>query len=409
VVPLIQRQVFRRRRIVVFSAVGVALATAFYLPMTLLAPLGEVSATVIAPASPELAKPELTFPSYGASAIADIDRPGVLAHAGSDEALPIASITKVITALVVLDTKPLGADEAGPTITFGPADLDYYYTQQSQYGLVWPVFDGQELSQREVMNVVLLASANNYAQSLARWAYGSDEAFVAAAAKWLTAHGLENTTLTEASGIQETNRSTAQDLTQLARLAISSPVVAAIVSTPSTEVPGLGTVKNRNQLLGVDGVDGIKTGTLDDDWACLLFSTDVTIGDETKTLVGVVIGGADHATIAAAIRALIQDATEGYIEVTLASAGDGFAEYDTPWGDDTTAVASDTVTRLVWGDDEIKLTVDVAPVRSADVGMSAGFVRARVGTESIDIPLEFSDEIGDPGPWWRLTHPQVLF
>lgn len=407
--PLTQRQIFRRRRIIVFSVIGVLLSTTFYLPMTLLAPLGEVSATVIAPATPDLAEPELAFPNYGASAIAAIDRSGVLAHAGSDEALPIASITKVITALVVLDAKPLGADEAGPTITFGPADLDYYYTQQAQFGLVWPVFDGQQLSQREVMNVVLLASANNYAQSLARWAYGSDEAFVAAAATWLSAHGLENTTLSEASGIQTSNTSTAQDLTELARLAIGSPVVAAIVSTPSVEVPGLGTVSNRNQLLGIDGVDGIKTGTLQDDWACLLFSTDVTIGGEIKTLVGVVLGGPDHPTIAAAIRALIADATEGYTEVTLASAGEEFAEYDTPWGDDSSAVASDTVTRVVWGDDDITVSVDAEPVRLTVAGASAGVAYVRIGTESIEIPLEFSDEIDDPGAWWRFTHPQSLF
>lgn len=407
--PLTQRQIFRRRRIIVFSVIGVLLSTTFYLPMTLLAPLGEVSATVIAPATPDLAEPELAFPNYGASAIAAIDRPGVLAHAGSDEALPIASITKVITALVVLDAKPLGADEAGPTITFGPADLDYYYTQQAQFGLVWPVFDGQQLSQREVMNVVLLASANNYAQSLARWAYGSDEAFVAAAATWLSAHGLENTTLSEASGIQTSNTSTAQDLTELARLAIGSPVVAAIVSTPSVEVPGLGTVSNRNQLLGIDGVDGIKTGTLQDDWACLLFSTDVTIGGEIKTLVGVVLGGPDHPTIAAAIRALIADATEGYTEVTLANAGEEFAEYDTPWGDDSSAVASDTVTRVVWGDDDITVSVDAEPVRLTVAGASAGVAYVRIGTESIEIPLEFSDEIDDPGAWWRFTHPQSLF
>ncbi|GAA1218830.1 D-alanyl-D-alanine carboxypeptidase [Rhodoglobus aureus] len=407
--PLTQYQIFRRRRVIVFSAIGVVLATAFYLPMTLLAPLGEVSASVIAPAAPELPKPELAFPSYGASAIADLDRPGVLAKAGSDEALPIASITKVITALVVLDAKPLSADEAGPTITFGPADLDYYYTQQSQFGLVWPVTDGQQLSQREVMNVVLLASANNYAQSLARWAYGSEEAFVAAAAAWLSQQGLGNTTLTEASGIQTSNKSTAEDLTELARLAIESPVVAAIVSTPSVDVPGLGTVSNRNQLLGIDGVDGIKTGTLLDDWACLLFSTDVTIGGEIKTLVGVVVGGPDHPTIAAAIRALIADATEGYTEVTLASAGEEFAEYDTPWGDDSSAVASDTVTRVVWGEDDITATVDAEPVRLTDAGASAGVVYVRIGTESIEIPLEFSDEIDDPGVWWRLTNPQSLF
>jgi D-alanyl-D-alanine carboxypeptidase (penicillin-binding protein 5/6) len=394
---------------VVFSSIGIVLATAFYLPLTLLAPLGEVSAIVITPAAPELAAPELVLPGYGASAIAALDRDGVLAHAGSEVALPIASITKIITALVVLDAKPLRANEAGPTIVFGPADLDYYYAQQAQLGLVWPVFDGQALSQRDVLNVVLLASANNYAQSLALWAYGSDAAFVAAAAKWLSAHGLENTTLTEASGIQETNRSTAQDMTTLARLAVESPVVAAIVSTRSVVVPGLGTVTNRNQMLGIDGVDGIKTGTLDDDWACLLFSTDVTIGSEVKTLVGVVIGGPDHPTIDAAIRALIKDAIAGYTEVTLASSGDLFAEYDTPWGDETSAVATATVKRVVWGEDEIIFTVDAVPVRLTTVGLSAGVVHVRIGTESFDISLEFSDEIADPGPWWRLTNPQSLF
>jgi len=408
-VPLTQRQIFRRRRIVVLSAVGIVLATAFYLPLTLLAPLGEVSASVVTVAPPELAVPELTLPNYGASAIAALDRQGVLASAGSEEPLPIASITKIITSLVVLDAKPLAVDEAGPTITFGQPDLDYYYTQQAQFGLVWPVYDGQQLSQRNVMNVVLLASANNYAQSLAHWAFGSDEAFTAAAATWLKAQGLEHTTLTEASGIQGTNRSTAGDLTELARLAIQNPVIAEIVSTPSAEVPGLGTVSNRNQLLGIDGVDGIKTGTLEDDWACLLFSADVIVGGEAKTFVGVVLGGPDHPTVAAAIRELIADATAGYSEVTLAQDGDEFAEYDTPWGDETAAVASSTVSRVVWGDDEISMTVDVTPIRFAGAGESAGTVHVRIGADMVEIPLEFSDEIDDPGPWWRLTNPQNLF
>lgn len=377
--------------------------------MTLLAPLAENPASSITPEVPEPAQPSMVLPAYGASAIAEINRPGLLARAGSDEALPIASITKVITALVVLDAKPLGADEPGPTITFGEADLEYFSAQQAQYGLVWPVYAGQQLTQRDVMNVVLLASANNYAQSLARWAYGSDEAFVAAAATWLSARGLDNTTLSEASGIQRSNTSTAEDLTELARLATADPVIAAIVSTPSVEVPGLGTVNNRNRLLGIDGVDGIKTGTLLDDWACLLFSADVSIGSEVKTLVGVVLGGPDHPTIANAIRALIAEATAGYTEVTLASDGEEFAEYDTPWGDDSSAVASKTVTHVVWGEDEITMTVDAEPIRLAVAGGRAGVVTVDIGVESIEIPLEFSDNIDDPGPWWRLTHPQNLF
>tara|TARA_R110000868_G_scaffold396361_1_gene668506 strand:- start:1268 stop:2494 length:1227 start_codon:yes stop_codon:yes gene_type:complete len=408
-VPLTQRQIFRRRRIIVFSAVAVAFSLTFYLPLTLLAPLDEVSASVTTIDAPELSVPEITLPNYGASAIGALDRPGVLASAGSTDPLPIASITKVITALVVLEAKPLSVDEAGPTITFGQTDIDYYNTQQAQYGLVWPVYDGQQLSQRDVMNVVLLASANNYAQSLAHWAYGSEDAFVAAARAWLADHGLSGTTLTEASGIQESNRSTAADLTELARLAIENPVVAEIVSTSSVEVPELGTVSNRNQLLGIDGVDGIKTGTLDDDWACLLFAADITIGGETKSFIGVVVGGPDHPTVAAAIRELIADATAGYSEVTLVSDGQVFAEYDTPWGDEASAVSQTTVNAVVWGEDEISMTVDVEPVRLADAGQRTGSVQFQVGNESFDVPLVLSDEIDDPGPWWRLTNPAAMF
>ncbi|CAO1651632.1 D-alanyl-D-alanine carboxypeptidase [Salinibacterium sp. NYA9b] len=407
--PLTQRQIFRRRRIVVFAVVGAVLATAFYLPLTLLAPLDEVSAHVLPLDAPVPTEPELTLPSYGASAIGALDRPGVLAQAGSTDAVPIASITKIITSLVVLDAKPLEVDEAGPTITFGPTDLDYYYEQLAQYGSVSPVYDGQQLSQRDVMTVVLLPSANNYAQSLAHWAFGSEEAFVAAAATWLADNGLENTTLTEASGIQETNRSTAGDLTEIARLAIENPVIAQIVSTSSADIPGIGAVHNSNQLLGIDGVDGIKTGTLDVGWSCLLFSADVTVGDEVITLVGAVVGGPDHPTINAAIRELITDATAGFSEVEVATDGEEFADYDTPWGDESAAIAASTVTAVVWGEDEISVTVEAAPVRLAAAGENAGTLHVQVGTETFEIPLVFSNEIDDPGAWWRLTNPQSLF
>lgn len=407
--PLTQRQIFRRRRIVVFSAVAAAFSMTFYLPLTLLAPLDEISAIVVPVDTPQLVVPEITLPSYGTSAIGALDRSGVLAQAGSAAPVPIASITKIITSLVVLDAKPLSLDEAGPTITFGQTDLDYYYEQLAQYGSVSPVYDGLQLSQRDVMTVVLLPSANNYAQSLAHWAFGSEDAFVAAAAAWLEAKGLGDTTLTEASGIQETNRSTAADLTEIARLAIANPVIAQIVSTSSTEIPGIGAVYNSNKLLGIDGVDGIKTGTLDEGWSCLLFSADVTVGDTVITLVGAVVGGPDHPTINAAIRELIADATAGYSEVTLVSDGDEFAEYDTPWGDESSAVAKSTLSAVIWGEDEISMTVDVPTVRTADAGEKAGTVEFHVGDETFSVPLVLSEEIDDPGLWWRLTNPAAMF
>ena len=86
-------------------------------PAALIAPVPQASATV-APAvqmTTRAASPK--FPSFGHSAIGMVGRSGLLASSGSQRSRPIASITKVITALVVLEKRPLGAHESGPIIT----------------------------------------------------------------------------------------------------------------------------------------------------------------------------------------------------------------------------------------------------------------------------------------------------
>ena len=170
--PLTRRQVYFRRRIAVFGGGAAALATALYLPLTLLAPVQEVSAQVTELDGRVAVQPPLTFPEYGATAIGAVGYPGTLSSGGSVEALPIASISKVITALVVLEARPLAVGETGPDIIFGDSDVDFYDAQVAQNGSVAPVYAGQIMTQRNAMNVMLIASANNYAESLARWPDG---------------------------------------------------------------------------------------------------------------------------------------------------------------------------------------------------------------------------------------------
>ncbi len=299
----------------------IALSAVFYLPITLLAPVQAVSADVVQVDAPTAAQPALTFPEYGASAIGAVGYPGVLASGGSAEALPIASISKVITALVVLDAHPLAVGESGPDITFTSDDVRLYNAQLAQNGSVAAVYAGQVMSQRVAMNVMLIASANNYAESMAQWAYGSQEAFVTAASAWIAGAGLTNTAIVEPTGVSPSNVSTSADLVELARLALANPVVAEIVATDTIDVPELGQFENTNALLGIGGVDGIKTGTLDEAGSCLLFSQDFAVGETTITLVGVVLGGPDHDTIDAAIQSLLAQANAGFLEVNLATAG----------------------------------------------------------------------------------------
>ncbi|WP_309619877.1 D-alanyl-D-alanine carboxypeptidase [Salinibacterium sp.] len=407
--PLTRRQIYFRRRMAVLGGGLVALGTAFYLPVTLLAPVQEVSAQVAPYDAPAPALTAVTFPAYGASAIGAIGYPGVLAAGGSVEALPIASISKIITALVVLDSKPLAVNEPGPDITFTDADVRFYDAQVAQNGSVAAVYAGQVMSQRDAMNVMLIASANNYAESLASWAFGSQEAFVQAAAGWIATMGLASTAIVEPTGVSPDNVSTAADLVELARVALANPVLAEIVSTATISVPELGVIDNTNVLIGINGVNGIKTGTLDEAGSCLLFSQDHAVGDTTVTLIGVVLGGPDHDTVDAAIQSLLAEADTGFREVTLATEGQQFASYDTTWGDAAAAVAASTLSIVVWAATPISVSVKPDAVRLADAGAAVGTLEFTVGERTLEVPLELTSTIDDPGPWWRLTHPLEVF
>ena len=407
--PLTRRQVYLRRRLWVFGGGLVALASAFYLPLTLLAPVQDVVAQVSAFETRAAVQPPLTFPEYGASAIGAVGYPGVLASGGSVDALPIASISKVITALVILEAKPLAVGESGPDIVFGDADVQFYDAQVAQNGSVAPVYSGQVLTQRNAMNVMLVTSANNYAESLASWAFGSQQAFVQAATGWLERAGLASTAIVEPTGVSPGNVSTSDDLVELGRIALADPVVAEIVATSSIDIPELGIIENTNSLLGITGVDGIKTGTLYEAGSCLLFSQDYLVGDTTVTLVGVVLGGPDRETIDAAIQSLLAQADAGFQAVTLVEEGQQFATYDTEWGDESAAVAASTLSVVVWSATPITVVSSPEDVQLADAGAPVGSLRFTVGDRTLEVPLELSSTIDDPGALWRLSHPLELF
>jgi serine-type D-Ala-D-Ala carboxypeptidase (penicillin-binding protein 5/6) len=407
--PLTRRQILRRRRVTVFGGLAIVLATGFYLPFTLLAPLHAEDAQVLAWEAPVTAAPELAFPGYGATAIGAVGWPGTLAVSGSTEALPIASLSKVITALVVLDAHPLAVGEEGPTLTTTSADVGLYRSYLARNGKVEPVRAGIVLSQHQLLQLTLVASANNYAATLVNWAFGSEDAYVAAARTWLDKHGLSSTSMSDATGMSPDNRATASDLIELAKLALADPLVSQIVSTTHISIGGVGEIDNTNELLGIGGVRGIKTGTLDEAGACLLFAADYTVGAETVTVVGVMLGGKDHPSLDADIQSLLATAQTGFHEVQLSTLGDEVASYQSDWGDGSTAVATADARVIVWSDTPITRFIDVEPVTLATAGTPVGKLSFVVGDRTIEVPIELTTTIDDPGAWWRLTHPDELF
>jgi D-alanyl-D-alanine carboxypeptidase (penicillin-binding protein 5/6) len=393
----------------VFGGLLIALALLFYLPMTLLAPLRSADAVVPEHLEQPGAAAELRFPGYGASAIGAVGYPGVLASSGSEKALPIASITKIVTALVTLEKHPLGVDEAGPSVEMTAADVALYDEYLRVGGEVVPVRAGQVFTERELLDLALIKSANNYATTLAVWAFGSEAAFADAARVWIEAHDLPSLRIVEPSGLDAGNRAHAADLVELGKLALADPVVSAIVGTESLTLHDIGKIENSNELLGTHGVTGIKTGTLFEYGANLLFSAQYAIGSSTITLVGVVLGGVDHPTIDAAITKLLASAKAGFHEVDVSDVGEDFGSYVAAWGQTAEAEAGAEAVLLTWSDTPITVEVNAGPVRIAEAGSPVGEVVFTAGQNTVTVPLLLSGPITDPGPGWRLTHPGELF
>ncbi|MEO8094654.1 MAG: D-alanyl-D-alanine carboxypeptidase [Pseudolysinimonas sp.] len=408
--PLTKRQIYRRRRIAVFGGVALVLGAGFYLPFTLLAPLESVPAQLDAWTAPTPTEPAISFPGYGASGIGAVGYDGVLESAGVTTPLPIASISKVITTLVVLDSKPLtSVTDPGPSLTFSAIDEQFYADQLAVDGVVVDVRAGQQMSERNVLNLMLMVSANNYAESFATWAFGTEAAYADAANVWLKSHGFTDTVVHDATGTNPGNVSSVANLIDIGKLAIANPVIAQIVSTTTLDVPGIGVVENRNALVGIDGVDGIKTGTLDEAGSCLLFSADEKVGSETITLVGVVLGGPDHPTVDEAVKTLIAGAVAGFHQVTLATKGEEFATWDTAWGDSANAVAEDDATAVIWSDTPVTVKIAAEQLRLAKRGSTVGSLAFTAGNRTVTVPLTLDATIDDPGAWWRLTNPAQLF
>jgi D-alanyl-D-alanine carboxypeptidase (penicillin-binding protein 5/6) len=367
-----RRQIYRRRRIVVFGGLILGLATLFYLPMTLLAPLSEAEAVVPAHSVLPGTAAAPAWPGYGASAIGAVGFSGALAASGATDPLPMASITKLITAMTVLQAFPLALDEAGPSVTMTAADVALFDAYKKVDGKVVDVKVGEVYTQRELLDLTLIESANNYSSTLAKWAFGSEEAFVVKAREWLVAHALPNVTIVDSTGLGVGDTATASDLIELGRLVLADPLLSTIVGTGSLTIHDVGLIENTNEMLGTNGVTGIKTGTLDPYGANLLFSAVYPVGASSVTVIGVVLGGTDHDTLNVAIASLLATVQAGFHEVDVSDVGDSFATYATAWGQSAEAEADAEGLLLTWADTPIVAEITADPVRIEEAGENVG-------------------------------------
>jgi D-alanyl-D-alanine carboxypeptidase (penicillin-binding protein 5/6) len=247
------------------------------------------------------ALPAAVWPEQGQAAVQIGPAP---IHAGPDQRVaPIASIAKVMTAYLVLRDHPLEPAEEGPRLALTESDVEDTERRRRRGESIVPVAAGEQLTEREALVALLLPSANNIAASLARWDAGSTDRFVARMNAAARALGMTRTRYTDPSGYDDGTVSTAVDQLRIVDVALSLPVFASIVATPSAALPVAGIVHNTDALLGRDGFVGVKTGSDDAAGGCFAFRAIRWIHGKRTAITGVVLGQPGHDQIEAGLAA----------------------------------------------------------------------------------------------------------
>ncbi|MGW1980560.1 D-alanyl-D-alanine carboxypeptidase family protein [Streptomyces sp. NPDC001889] len=283
---------------VVWGAVAVLVLTALCGWLVVSREDGSGSRRAAAPAAGE--RMALPWPEDGQAGVA-ITGQGEIGTSGKQTPVPIASVTKVMTAHVVLRSRPLREGEPGPSIPVDQRAADESWSRDESTVVLEA---GRRLTQRQLLELLLLPSGNNAARLLARWHSGSEKAFVAEMNRAARDLGMDRTTYTGASGLEATTTSTAADQLLLARAVMRDKVFRSIVATPEVTVGGAtGTVVNTNKLLGRDGVVGLKTGSSTPAGGALMWAAETGEGHGSGLILGVVLHQRAGTTPAAGLQA----------------------------------------------------------------------------------------------------------
>jgi D-alanyl-D-alanine carboxypeptidase (penicillin-binding protein 5/6) len=236
---------------------------------------------------------ELPAPIEGQFAVANLVD-GIEVNYEGENLAPIASLTKLITALAVLDKAPINTGEKGDTILLTAKDEQYYWDYAAIEGTVTPVTAGLEISQYEALQTMLLASSNNMADTLVDYYFESKEEYLEYANNFLKEMDLVYTKVADTTGFSPESVSTPTELLLIGKKSLENPVISEIVAQKGAYVSVAGEIPNYNMLINLPYVTGLKPGLTDEAGYCLLFSMEVpNSSGELVTTIGVVMGMRD--------------------------------------------------------------------------------------------------------------------
>lgn len=316
------------------------------------------------------------------AALADLDSGRILFESGSEDPRPIASITKIMTALLVIE-------RSRPTETV-VASLNATGQGGAELGLQ----PGEERTVRELLIATLLQSANDAAVALAEHVSGSVDAFVDDMNARAEDLGMDDTVFRSPTGLDDEGRSTARDLLILSSEAFLNATFAGVVSTRFAKVPSDAgdprRLQNRNALLWLyDGAFGGKTGYTAAAGFCLVAAAE----RDGLRLAAVVLGAPEQAFDASA--ELLNHGFASWERETIVSLGQG-SEPVTLKGRSIPTEADSTLSVLIPLGSQVAIDVEPLPGLSLPVeaGEEVATLNATSGGEELgEVTLVAAEEV----------------
>jgi D-alanyl-D-alanine carboxypeptidase (penicillin-binding protein 5/6) len=355
------------------------------------------------------ATPSLPWPATGEAAVA-IPQLGVTVQSGPEAAVPIASLTKIMTAYLTLRDHPLAPSAQGPVLTMTTADQAEASVEEGAGATNVAVQPGEKLTERQLLDGLLVHSANNLADVLARWDAGTLPAFVAKMNVTAAALGMAHTHYADASGLDPGTAGTAGDELLVTQAAMAIPTFAAVVAQRTVTLPVVGVLANYVSSVGTDGVVGVKSGFTQAAMGCLVLAGERTVAGQRVLVLAVVTGqpGEDPLEAANGVDERLLDAVAaGLRQVPVTASGARVGAVTLPWSHRRVPmVASRAISLLAWPGQEPTLALTHRSLHSGmGAGTAVGTLSASIGRERVVVPVHVADTLLGPSMSWRLERP----
>ncbi|MFI7175282.1 hypothetical protein [Streptomyces spororaveus] len=399
------------RRVKIYAPLVVLLAVILAV-VQLVRPLPEPKLVMTAKSSYtfEGAKPQLPWPTEGQAYMAAAGL-GTLGQSGEQKPVPIASVTKSMTAYIILRDHPIKKGEQGQMIEVDKtAETEGKKNNSTDNeSTLDTVKEGDKITEYDAIAALMIPSANNIARLLARWDSGSQEAFVKKMNDTAKELGMTNTTYTDPSGLDATTVSTAEDQVKLGLKLVEIETLLDITKKPNWVDPSGKSWRNWNGLTGPAGALGIKTGTTTKAGGNLLFAAQKKVGNTNQLIVGAVLGQHKPSiidTVLAASKELMVATQKSLDGATVVKKGDVVGYVDDGLGGRTPVVATADVQAVGWA----SLTVSIKLAdgggklpQTAKAGTEVGLLTVGEGASQVKVPVALKTELAAPGIGSKLT------